>query len=494
MKNLPNKYAIPLAIFSGAILPIAFAPINFFPIAYISPAILLFILMHSTKIREFFFRGWCFGIGFFGVGVSWIYVSIHQFGNSNIFLAAIITVIFIMYLSLFPALLSTTFKYLNRKKQLFSAAILIFPALFIVFEYLRSWVFSGFPWLFLGYTQLSSSLRGFFPIVGIYGTSLITVIISGCLYLIFCDIRLRSKLSCAMGILILFVAGYGLQQIRWTHNAGKSLRIALIQGNISPSVKWNINDFYHTLSIYQSETEKNWDSQIIVWPEAAIPAYLFQVKSLVSSLAQQASAHHSSIIIGIPIYNRTTHQSFNGLIVIGNGHGKYLKHHLVPFGEYIPLISIFGKWFHYFNIPLSNLNAGPKQQSPVTAQGIEIAPYICYEIVYPIEFMNTIKTKQLVVVLSDDAWFGNSIASPQQIQMAQARALESGRYVIYSTNSGVTAIINPLGNVTATLARNRQAVLHGTVIPQAGKTFLMNSNYFPELALVSVMLIVGLLV
>ena len=474
------------AIVTGAILTLAFSPFGWFPIAFISPAILLAIWLRSRPLQALW-QGWIFGISFFGVGVSWVYISIHSFGNANIFLAVLITILFIFVLSLFPAIQGFFFS-LFRKKFSILISLFIFPAWWVICEWLRSELFTGFPWLFLGYSQISSPLRGFGPIVGVYGISLVVALISGCLYLLFFHKKIFVKILSVTLIILLFIAGAVLSALRWIHPQKESVKVSLVQGNISQWQKWDVDQLLSILQIYRSETKRHWNTDIIVWPEAAIPAYPRQVSFFLKNLDEEAKQHKTTLIIGIPIYQEKTEKTFNGVIVMGDGKGFYLKRHLVLFGEYTPpfFSAVIMK---YFNIPLSDLNPGPQCQLPLSAKNISFAPFICYEIAYSREVLASLSEKQFIVVVSDDSWFNGTIASSQQLQIAQMRALETGRYVLYSTNTGITAIINPQGKIQQSAPQDRQIVLSGEIYPVTGKTPLMKWNYYPVAGIIILFLL-----
>ena len=354
-----------------------------------------------------------------------------------------------------------------------------FPALWVFWEWLRSVFLFGFPWLFLGYSQVHSPLKGFGPIFGVYGISLIVTFISGCIYLLFSAEKVSAKIANLIFIILPFIVGGILTFTSWT-KVQKSLRVELVQGNIGQHLKWNISNFSATLLTYYTETQKNWSRDIIVWPEAAIPIYPQRATFFLRSLNKKYKQHHIALITGIPIYHEKTQEVFNGLMVLGEGKGLYLKQHLVPFGEAFPSPRFFSALMKYFDIPMSNLTPGPKSQKPTFAKNIPFAPFICYEIAYPTEVLNgLLSNKQFIVVISDDSWFDGSIALAQQLQIAQMRALEMNRYMLYCTNTGITAIINPQGKIVKTIPKNKLTTLMGEIKSVTGKTPLMRLHYYP---------------
>ena len=480
-----------LSMLTGALLPLAFAPTNWFLIAFISPAVLLAIWAHSTPIQSLW-RGWLFGLGFFGIGTSWVYVSIHQFENANVLLAVLITILFIFILAMFIAIQSFSFSFLSHNKSMVATSLFIFPAWWVIWEWLRSELFTGFPWLFLGYSEIHYFLSGFAPIIGVYGVSLVIAFISGCLYLLFFHRKAKIKILSIIFIIILLFTGGILRTKQWTYPQKRILLASLIQGNIRQAIKWDINYLCSILHTYYTETIKHWQSDIIVWPEAAIPIYSQQIPSFFNSLNEKAKKHQTALIIGAPIYHEKTQQTFNGLTVLGDGHGLYLKRHLVPFGEYLPFPQLFSGMMKYFNIPMSDLSSGSWNQPSLYAKNISFSPFICYEIAYPSQVLSGTKGKAFIAVISDDSWFNGTIASAQQLQIAQMRALETNRYLIYSTNTGITAIIDPSGKIYQSIPQNKLVVLTGQITPMLGETPLMKWNYYPLLRIVIILLLLGL--
>jgi len=488
MIKINKVFLMLLALISGALLPLAFAPFNGFPLSFICITALLFVWLRSTPWQAFW-RGFIFGIGFFAVGSSWIYISIHTYGNASSALSGLITAIFIVIMAIFPATLGLFFTWVFKQSRLAIKCLLAFPAMWVVWEWLRSWVFSGFPWLFLGYSQIHSPLRGYAPLIGVYGVSFIVVFIAACLLLLFHHKDIKIKIISVSSIIILFGVGASISTFQWTKPSSKKITVSLVQGNVKQSMKWDMNYLLHILKVYRNETERHWKSDIIVWPEGAIPVVQNQIPSFFNLINSEAEKHHTAVILGTLTTNSKTKQFYNSMVVLGNGKGTYLKRQLVPFGEYTPLKKLFFPLAKKLDIPMSDLSPGPWHQPTLMAAGITIAPYICYEIAYPIKALNSIRDKQLIVTISDDSWFGNSIASPQQLQIAKMRALETGRYLLYANNTGITAIINPNGKVLKMAPTNQQLVLTGTVQPVDGSTPLMRWNYYPMLGIIILCLV-----
>lgn len=470
MKILLNKkWEWLVVLLIGSLLPFAFAPYHYYALSFIIPAI-LFGFCYKASPKKAFFYGLLFGLGFFGVGVSWVYVSIHIYGHASPLIAVIITGLFVAALSLFIACQFFIANSISRYTSTLLTLLLIYPISWVIFEILRGIIASGFPWLYLGYSQTSSILRGFAPIIGVYGLSLMVAGIAGALVSIVLIPSKRYRIICTLIIAGLFSTGFYLSDRSWTISTSKPITVSLIQGNVQQMLKWDPAHLVQILNDYETLTKQHWKSQIIVWPEAAIPTYPETVPDYLNQLDQAAKQHKTTVIIGIPTDDPNTESAYNSLMALGKGHGVYRKRHLVPFGEYTPMLNLIRYLKRYVDIPMSGFTKGESQQPSITANGISIAPFICYEIGYPYLALKTIQNTGIIVVISDDSWFGNSSASAQQLQMAQMRALETGRYVLYSTNTGITAIINPQGKIQSQLPINQQAVLTDTVNIMQGNT------------------------
>ncbi|KPJ67273.1 MAG: hypothetical protein AMJ43_05250 [Coxiella sp. DG_40] len=457
-----------LAISAGALMPLAFAPFHFYIVSIIAPTLILSLWAYSTP-KQALLQGFLFGLGFFTVGVYWVYISVHDYGNAAILLALLITASLIVVLALFPALqgylLTKFFPENNLRKFL-----LAFPASWVLFEWLRGWVFTGFPWLFLGYSQISYPLKGFAPIFGIYGVSFGAALSCGAIVSMFTIRKIIPIIFAFVILIFIWLSGGFLAQIDWTKTTGNPIKVSLIQGNISQPAKWQSGSLSLILLHYRNLTNKHWDSKIIIWPEAAIPAFRSQVGNYLEDLEKKAKQHNATIVTGILTENRQTKQYYNSMLAFGKNQSLYLKRHLVPFGEYPPLFPISELIMSTFDIPMSNFSSGAQQQPYFIAGNTPIAPSICYEVAYPSELLSFLPHAQLLINISDDSWFGRSIASAQQLEMARMRSLETGRYHLVCTNTGLTAIVNEKGEILAQAPPYQEFVLNGKVQPMSGST------------------------
>ncbi len=476
------------ALIAGLMLAFSFAPFNYYILAFISPAILLATWLSATPKRAFW-RGFLCGLGFFGIGVSWVFVSIHVYGYASVPFSILATAIFVMWFALYIAmqgyLLNQIFPSPSQLKIL-----LAFPAIWVLMEWFRSWFLTGFTWLTLGYSQINSPLSGYGPIIGVFGISLITTFISSLLVSLFFTKSLQTRGLIFSTLILILIAGQGLRTINWTKPSSAPIKVSLIQGNVKQEVKWQPQQIQNILQTYWQLTNQHWDSDLIVWPEAAITITNFDAKDFLQELDQTAKQHRATVITGIPILK--INEYYNGVIALGMGHGEYLKRHLVPLGEYVPLRFIFDFFNHYVQIPMADMSKGPKHQPELHSDGITIAPFICYEIIFPEEVLDSLPQAQMLLVVSDDSWFGTSIAAAQHLQMGQMRALETGRYLLFSTNNGMTAIIDPKGKIQAGIPAFTTMVLTGTAQGMQGSTPFVIIGIYPILILALLMLGIGI--
>ncbi len=476
-----------IALLSGALLVFAFAPFQYFYLAILAPTLLLWVWV-STGPKRAALRGALFGLSFFGCGISWVFISIHVYGNTSVALSVLITALLIIIMTCYIALNAY---WLRRFFPGHGAntLLLAFPVMWVLLEWLRGWLFTGFPWLFLGYSQINSPLRGFAPLGSVYLVSFAVALCAG--LLLYCFLHHRKALYSIIGLLLVIGLGSIFSTIQWTKPTGNALHVALVQGNIPQSLKWDPNQAADTLRVYRKLTDQHWNSDIIVWPEAAIPMWLDSVPHYIEQLSDAATKHHVSLIVGVP--TRTDSAYFNSMIGLGTANGQYSKRHLVPFGEYVPLEDMLRGLIGFFNLPMSGFSPGSPEQIGVDIGNYDVATYICYEIAYPAEFLTQFPTSKLIVTISDDAWFGNSWAPAQQLQISQMRSLETGRYQLASTNNGITAIIDPQGRINARAPQFERVVLTGKIYAMRGNTPLVILGLTPIIFIFFVLLGIAIL-
>jgi len=464
-----------IALLAGLLLPLAFAPFQYTLLAILSPAFLLGLWLDATP-REAFLRGWWYGLGYFGLGVSWVYVSIHDYGNTPVYIALVFTALFVAFLALFPAVQGYLFQCLFKDKQFSKElkALFYFPLSWIFIEWVRSWILTGFPWLQLGHSQASSYLSGFIPIFGVFGVTGIVVFLSGLFYLIYTSREWKKEAILLFTILAVFLLGMVLERITWTTTQQKPLRVALVQGNIPQSLKWSQSELNHTLALYPQLSQSVWrTTDLVVWPEAAVTLPIPWSVRYLNNLLKTIQPYPVSLITGIPVQSQNSWNYYNAMVLLNKAHVDiYYKRYLVPFGEYLPLQRWLKGIVGFFDLPMSDFIPGAVR-SRATLQnhrGLVIAPFICYEIAYPNAILTTVPDANIMVVISNDTWFGDSFAPSQHLQIAQFAALAAGRYLLFSTNDGITSVINPKGQIIASSPRFQAAVLKSNIFLMKGNT------------------------
>lgn len=468
MKKQSIFYSL-LTITSGALLVLAFAPFGYYLIAELSLIALLFIWHQTKSANRAFWLGWFYGLAFFGWGVHWVYISIHDFGHAPMPVAALILAIMIAYLALYPAMTGYLLKKFPKDNWL--TYIIIFPSLWVSLEWVRGWLLSGFPWLFLGYGHINSTISSWATVFGVYGVSFVIAQTAGA---VFCIFLYHKKIKAILLFIILIIAlwglGYYLNKLNWVTKINKPIQVSLIQGNVSLEQKWDETQLLNILNTYINISIKNFTSKIIVWPEAAIPIFHHNISAYLTKLSKLAKRHNTTILSGIMFQESSTKQHYNGMIALGVNSGRYYKRHLVPFGEYMPLKSILSWLHHYLNIPMSDFSNGSTKQAKILIQKIPIAPFVCYEIAYPSLVLDYMPQAGLLITVCDDSWFGESIAAAQHLEIAQMRSLEVGRYQLLTTSTGITAIINAKGKVLGRLPEFKLGVLTGNIQLLSGAT------------------------
>ena len=469
------------ALLAGALLPLAYAPYGFFPLAVLLPAALFTLWLRVSPGRALW-RGWLFGAGMFGTGVYWIYISIHQYGNAGVALAAVLTAGFVAGMALFPAV---TGWLVNRYFPVAETLrlVLVMPAVWTLMEWVRGWFLTGFPWLDLGYSQAGTPLAiGLAPLFGVYGVSWAVALSAGLLVVLARAHHPPRWLMFGTGMLVLWFGATLLGQVQWTQPQGNPLQVSLIQGDIVQNLKWNPAVLEHTLDLYRRLTREHWNSALIVWPETAVPAFYQQVQPFLAGLGKEAREHGSSLLIGVPVWDAVNGRYYNAVASLGEQTAFYYKHHLVPFGEYIPFKNLLGGVLDVLHIPMSDFSAGARDQPPLPAAGYRAGVSICYEDAFGTQVIRALPQAAFLVNVSDDAWFGDSAAPYQHLQIARLRAQETGRYLLSATNTGITAIIGPHGRMEATVPAFQVAVLTGTIQPMRGATPYVRWGNGPVLA------------
>ncbi|KAB7628260.1 apolipoprotein N-acyltransferase [Alkalilimnicola sp. S0819] len=491
----------------GAALPLGFAPFEWWWLAPFALS-LLFVPALCAPRRQALLSAWCFGFASFGLGCWWVYISISQFGGGPL-VAVFVCLVLAAVFALFPLLAVWLTRRLCPRPGP-AAFLLALPAAWILVEWLRSWLLTGNPWLSVGYTQTGYWLSGVAPVFGVLGVGLLLCLAAGLLawsvakaFLLpgaspagaapgresFSQNRTRghaSLLQLGVPLLVLLLLPPALDRA-WSTPTGEPLRVALVQGNVPQGEKWLPEQRLPTLERYVSLTVRNWDADLVLWPETAVPDYAHRVEEmLLRPLRREAARHGTAVVFGAPVHDFNDRQAYNSLVTLDGR--RYDKRHLVPFGEYVPLRDVLGRALDFLGAPMSDFSRGTGH-GVLEVAGVPAAASICYEVIFPAEIAEALPHARLLLNVSNDAWFGDSLAMHQHLQMARMRAIETARPMIRATNTGITALIDHRGRVTERLPAFQTGVLRGEVQPREGGTPYVHWRDWPVVGFCLVMLI-----
>ena len=481
-----------ISLLSGVLTVAGFAPFGFWPLPILSLAVLFGLFTRTASVRAGFLIGLAWGLGFFLTGVSWVYVSLSVYGGMPMALAALATFLSCALLALFPALVGALQAGVRTTPSL--RLLLLIPLGWGVAEWVRGWLFTGFPWLAIGYSQVPASpLAGYAPLLGVYGVSFLLALTAA---LLAWGVTLRGKPAqrvwAGVAVLALGIGGQALRGIDWTTPDGAPTSVALLQGNIPQDMKWKPEKTLATLESYARMAAAS-PAKLIVLPETALPLFESDLPDFYrDGLVTLGQKNGGDILTGLPT-GSVNGAYYNSVLSLGSAPSqRYHKVHLVPFGEYVPLKAVWGWVIRVLHIPLSDFARGDRNQTPLAIGGQRVAANICYEDVFGEEIIRQLPAASVLVNVSNLAWFGDSFAPWQHAQMSQMRALETGRMMLRATNTGLTAIIDEKGRILASLPPFTAGSLSGEIQGYAGSTPYVRWGNAPVLALWGV-LGVGLL-
>ncbi len=478
------KHALPrfTVILAGSALPFAFAPYDFYILAIICPLI-LFSLCHQQTSKEAFLRGYLFALFYFGIGVNWLHISINLFGGVNLIGALIFTYLLVAFISLYPALsVFLAIRYFSRH------SIIAMPLLWILLEWLRGWFLSGFPWLNIGTSQTDSLFRAYMPVIGDYGTGFIIVSLAASFVIIFrysSNIRWSALFYIS---LIITLASYLLPQ-QWSTPLNRSLSVTLVQGAIPQEVKWKPEMRKHTLDSYLSLSEVGWQSDLLIWPETAIPLFYQVANEYLTSIREKQTNSNTLFMSGIAFQDTTTRQYFNSILIQDEEDRFYHKSQLVPFGEYLPFKPLLGGILKILEIPMSDFSKGDPSAKTIITDKATLGMSICYEDAYSEIFRQAMPDANIFINISNDAWFGDSLAPHQHLQIAKVRTIEYQRSLLRATNTGISAIIDYNSNIVLRSPQFIPYALSGSVELYEGNTPFSRFGNIPMLIICSVLLL-----
>lgn len=491
LASLPSWFALLIIGLAGALITLSFAPFNIWPLGILG-LIVFALLLKDQPLNIVMWRSFAFGVGYYAAGIHWIYVSIHNFGGASLLFASFLVLIFACFMAAIFILPFYVFgRWFNAHK--FSVMIAL-PACWLLGEWIRTWFLTGFPWLFIGYGHINTWLAGWAPVIGVLGVSALVMFTAT----VIAEWLLQQKKS--PGLLIASICcvwfwftGAGLTTITWAEPDKKAISVAMVQPNIDQSTKlrWSQTSVEASLDQLRNLSEELWPTNDwIIWPEAAIPTVLTYQSALpfLEEMNLKAAQNNAALFTGVIFDDKKRQHYYNTIAGLGEGLGFYHKRRLVPFGEYVPLEDYLRGLIEFFNLPTSFINLGPEDQHGLIAHGIRITPAVCYEIVYPDLIAKAARETQVLLNVNNLGWFLDSIQSKQFMQMAQMRALETGRYLIYSTNNGPSAIIDNKGKIIRQSSSFTEQTFSGSIHPVTEWTPFMTFGSWP-LALLAALIL-----
>jgi apolipoprotein N-acyltransferase len=453
------------AFVAGALLSCAFAPLNWWPLAVLCPAVLMW-LWHGASPRQAACLGFWFNAGTFAFGTYWLYISIHLIGHAPVWLAAFLMLALAAIMGLYQALVGyCVARWLpSRGKVRWLVAM---PAAWLLIEWWRGWFLSGFSWLSLGYSQTETWLSGFAPVVGLYGISALLLVCAGAVITLVLGGK-RDRGIAAVVLVLPWLVGFALTRVEWTRPSGPPVSVAILQGAIPEELKWEKSNLDATLRLYRNMTLQSRGHRLIVLPEAALPGSVADLEPYIADLYRSVVGSGSSLVFGVLRDTNGDAPYYNSVLALDGKVTIYDKSHLVPYAEFFPVPDFVRSWLRMMSLPSYDISAGPPNQPPLYAGGLKLGATVCYEDAYGSSMLAVQYQADALVNVTNDAWFGHSTAKPQHFQIAQMRALEAQRYLIRAANDGISGVIGPHGETVARAPEYTPQVLYSSIVPRTG--------------------------
>ena len=474
-----------IAFVLGAATTLAFAP---FGVSLLAPLLLLPLLYICLTVapRDAAAHAFWYGFGLFLTGTYWVYISVHVYGNAAIWIALLLMVGLALLMAFFIALGGALISRLSQGEPWL--LLLIAPAAWVLVEWIRGWALTGFPWMAFGYGQIDTAYAGWAPVLGVYGVSFMVTLSATAVIPTFMSNTPRGRILGIAAIVAPWLVGGTLSLMDWTDPAGKPVRATIVQAGVSQDKKWDRDQLRPIMEHYLAATLSVPDSDIVLWPEVAIPALDDQVETFIARIESEARRNGQSIVFGIleRSFDRSVEgRIYNSVILVGGEERQaYRKRHLVPFGEYFPVPPSVREWMKMQNLPHADLAKGADVQPLLTTpDGLQFGVAICYEDAYGSELLYALPDAGVLINVSNDAWFGDSIAPHQHLEIARMRSLEFGRPAIRSTNTGISAFIDADGELPWTGKQFEPEFGTADVQPRRGLTPYAAAGNWPILGL-----------
>lgn len=521
--NIPSRLSkwLYLAVFTaGALTVLAFAPFNIYPVAWFGPAFLFYVLNRAKTKAQYVKLSWVYGLGLFGFGASWPFYSLYFFAKAHILVALLATFFFVIFVSLFSTGLFGFLASFFRHHSLFSRLLIFFPAAWVLSEWTRIWFLTGFPWLFLGNSQIDSFISAIAPVTGVLGVSYLCALLAGALLSFYYGnslsraVQIKSnpinqivsnkafveerfgaslRIISAVVIVIITIGAFGLSLINWTEEKGQPITVSVLQANIAQDVKLQPSSLLPTIELYKDMTQQSKSSDLIIWPETALfDSFDRHMESVILPLQKSLKNTSKAILIGGFYINENQGVENSVLSITADGRDIYSKRHLVPFGEYTPLLKYLRWLDNWIQLPYDNVAKG-NNNGTLNIGNYVAQMTVCYEDAFGSEMITALPKADILINVTHDGWFTGSLEPYQHMQIARMRSLEMGRYMVRSTTNGPSGIIDEKGKVVATAPIYTKSIITGQVKLMKGQTpYVIWGNWFIVLILSSILLL-GLL-
>ncbi len=480
-----------IAAVAGMLLALSFAPLGWWPLGLVAPAVLIWLWQDATPRRAAVLGFW-FNAGTFGLGTYWLYIAIAEIGGAPLWLTSILMAGLIAIMGSYHALLGwAVARWLPGRGAL--RWLVGIPAMWLLIEWFRGWFLTGFGWLSLGYSQTDTWLGDLAPVVGQFGIGYLVLLIAGALVTLLLGMR-GERIVSGVLVAVIAVPAVALRNVEWTRPSGAPITVAVVQGAIPQDQKWIDGNLDETLELYRDLTREAHGARLIVWPESAIPDLINNHTGFLGDVYREASAAGSGLVMGAMRESENPRtgekEYFNSVISMdraADGVGFYDKHHLVPFTEFVPVPKFVRDWLRLANLPSEDFNRGEKEQPPLEAAGQRIFANVCYEDGYGSTQLPALRTATMLVNVTNDAWFGHSTARYQHLQISQMRAKEAGRPMVRAANTGVSAVIDERGRIVTRAPEYVAHVMRGSLQPRAGLTPYAATGNWPIICLALVL-------
>jgi len=490
-------FLYPLLLCAGGLMLFTFAPHSVHWSLVFVLVVVLYQSVQSLTTKQGFWAGWFFGFGYFGLCVNWVYNSIYLFGSATPLVAAAVTLLLVLLLTLFPALTVWGFLRLKHRIAWYWHALL-FASIWVLLELARGKIMGGFPWALLGYSQTTEWFGALAPYVGVYGIGFLIVLLPNVLIDI---VRHQSHTAARVvaGVAVLLIGAgtwiglHKLDTVELSQAKGTSLNIRLVQANIPQELKFSRERLQSSLEQYTRLSVEKLPptTDIVIWPETAIPTRFSSIENYIAPFAEGLHAQGTEVLAGG--FYSDEDGTYNAVRQLAGDKTLYKKRHLVPFGEYMPFRPLLGWLEQYIIIPGSDLGRGVGPNLPINLKGEALGLSICYEDVFGEEMRELIPASTLLINVSNDAWFGEKLAPFQHQEKAQMRARELVRPLIRVTNTGVSSIIDHKGRIEGSIKHNTQGYLDATVYPRTGVSLYARTGNWPVFVVALLVLLISLI-